>query len=316
MQVNSATLDALRTRFSMQFAAAYGATPVWYTQLATTVPSDTKSNTYGWKAMQTRLREWIGPRQAQNLSEHPYTLVNKKFEGTVELDRDDIEDDNLGIFSAMTIPDLGNAARKHPDQLLVTALVSNTLAGPLAFDGKNLFANDHPTYAKAAFTQTYDNLDLATELDQAGVGKAWAAMCSYLGENGDPLAVMPNALIVPPQLKRRALTVMQSTTYALPGSIGTVGSATVDNALRGWMEVIVLPELAANPTVWYMADLSKPIKPFVYQERNKAELVARINPEDPKVFDLDKFTWGVRNRCNVGVSLPFLISKNTGTPDT
>lgn len=315
MEVNSATLDALRTRFSMQFAAAYGATPTWYEQLATTVPSDTKSNTYGWKAMQTRLREWIGPRIAQNLSEHPYTLVNKKFEGTVELDRDDIDDDNLGIFSAMTIPDLGNAARKHPDQLLKALIQSGGGVGPTAFDGKALFADDHPTYAKPAFTQTYDNLGLATELDAAGVGSAYAAMSSYIGENGDPLAVQPTHIIVPPQLRRRAQVVMQSTTYALPGAIGTVGSATIDNPLRGWMDIIVIPELANAPTVWYMADLSKPIKPFVYQVRNPAELVARVNPDDPKVFDTDKFTWGVRNRCNVGVSLPFLISKNTGTPD-
>lgn len=311
MQVNSATLDALRTRFSMQFAAAYEGTEVWHDKVATTVPSDSKSNTYGWKAMQTRLREWIGARVAQNLSEHSYVLTNKKFEGTVELDRDDIEDDNLGIFASMTIPDLGNAARKHPDLLIADLLHSNSGAGPTAFDGKAFFADDHPTYAQAQFTQTYDNLNLATTLDQDGVSTAWATMTSYTGENGMPLGVMPTHLIVPPQLRKRAQVVMQSTTYALPGSIATVGSATVDNALRGWMDIIVIPELALDPTFWYMADLSKPIKPLLYQVRDQAQLVARINPEDPKVFDQDKFTWGVRNRCNVGVTLPFLMSKNT-----
>ncbi len=305
MQIDSSTLDSLRTRFEGKFTGAYTGTEVWHDKIATTIPSDTKSNTYGWAALQSALREWVGSRVAMNLGEHSYVLANKKYEGTIELDREDIEDDNLGIFAAVTVPGLARAAAKHPDRLLKTLIQAN----PLAFDGKALFANDHPCYDAGA--NVYDNLDLATALDGAGVATAYAAMSSYIGEDGNPLEVTPNLLIVPPQLKRQALVVMQSTTYALPGTIATVGSATVDNPLRGWMDVLVLPELANAPTVWYMADTTKPVKPFVYQLRDNAELVARINPEDPKVFDQDKFTWGVRMRANVGVSLPFLISKNT-----
>lgn len=313
MQVDSATLDALRTDFEGQFDTAYQKTEVWHEKVATTVPSSTKSNTYGWAALQTALREWVGPRVATNLAEHSYVLTNKKYEGTIELLREDIEDDNLGIFSKVTVPGLARAAAKWPDRLLKTMLQLNTNTGPTAFDGKALFADDHPCFDSAG--TTYDNLNLATELDQAGVAKAWAAMASYVGEDGNPLEVTPNLLIVPPQLKRRAMVVMQSTTYALPGSIATVGSATVDNPLRGWMDILVIPELANNPTIWYMADTTKPIMPLVFQLRQSAELVARVNLEDPKVFDEDKFTWGTRTRGNVGVTLPFLISKNTGTAD-
>lgn len=313
MQVDSATLDSLRTEFEGNFDTAYKGTDAWHEKVATTIPSSTKSNTYGWAAIQTALREWVGARVAQNLSEHDYVLRNKKYEGTIELDREDIEDDNLGIFSKVTVPGLARAAAKWPDRLLKTMLQLNAGAGPIAFDGKNLFADDHPCFDAGG--TVYDNLNLATELDQAGVASAYAKMTSYIGEDGNPLEVTPNLLIVPPQLRRRAQVVMQSTTYALPGSIATVGSATVDNALRGWMEVLVIPELANAPTVWYMADTTKPLMPLIFQLRQAAELVARVNLEDPKVFDQDKFTWGTRTRGNVGVSLPFLISKNTGTPD-
>jgi phage major head subunit gpT-like protein len=307
MQINAATLDALRTDFSMAFAAAYAATEAWYEKLATTVTSKAKSNTYGWIAMQLALEEWIGPRTASNLSEHPFTVFNKKYSGVIELDRDDIEDDNLGMFSSMTVPQFGNAVKKHPDRLIKAMLQAN----PTAFDGKALFANDHPCFDAAG--STYDNLN-TSNLDAAGVATVYAAMTSITGEDGNPLGIEPSAIIVPPQLKREAMTVMNSTTYALPGTIATVGSATVDNALRGWMEVICLPELANQPTVWYMADLKKPIKPILYQLRSPFDLVARISTEDPKVFEQDKFTWGTRGRCNVAPTLPFLISKNTHTP--
>lgn len=304
MEVNSATLDSLRTRFDGKFTGAYKGTEVWHPKLATTVPSDTKSNTYGWAALQTALREWIGPRVAQNLSEHSYVLANKKYEGTIELDRDDIEDDNLGIFAAVTVPGLARASAKHPDRLLKALIQSN----PTAFDGKALFANDHPCFDKGG--NTYDNLN-TNALDGGGVATAYAQMASIIGEDGNPLEITPSLIVCPPQLRREAMVVMQSTTYALPGSIATVGSATVDNPLRGWMDVLVLPELANEPTVWYMIDATKPVMPFIYQVRDEAQLVARIDPNDPKVFDTDKFTWGVRQRSNVGISLPFLISKNT-----
>jgi hypothetical protein len=39
-------------------------------------------------------------RVAQNLSEHSYSLVNKEFEGTVEIPRIDIRDDNLGYTTS------------------------------------------------------------------------------------------------------------------------------------------------------------------------------------------------------------------------
>src|SRR5688572_4648263 len=122
MIVTSASLDALRVGFGKQFEAAYQATQTWHEQLCTTVPSNTASNKYGWIAQMLRMKEWIGPRVAQNLSEHDYSLTNKSYEATVEVDRDDVEDDNLGMYSGIFMPQLGEAARKHPDVLVAGLL--------------------------------------------------------------------------------------------------------------------------------------------------------------------------------------------------
>lgn len=308
MLITNSNLDALRTTFSAQFAEAYKNIEPWYEKFCSTIPSSSKSNTYGFAAMQTALREWLGPRQATNLSEHQYTIVNKKYEGTIELDRTDIEDDNLGIFSAVTVPGLAQAAKKHPDQLVAALITAN----PNGFDGVSLFNDSHPNFNTTGIgATTYDN-NFTERLDGTGFNAVWSAMASIVGENGQPLLINPTLLIVPPQLKYKATTLMNSTFYALPGGStnGAANSATVENQFKGWCEVLVVPELASAPLTWYLADVSKPIRPIVYQDRDPVQLVSRQNPDDPKVFDLDKFTYGVRCRRNVGVGLPFLIAKS------
>lgn len=302
--ISSGLLNGLRTTFSAIFETAYQGTPTFYEKLATKIPSKNKSNTYGWVANQIYMREWIGPRVVQNLAEHGYQVLNKKFEATVELQREDIEDDNLGMFTNAVLPGMAEAARKHPDVLLAAMLQSSTLA----FDGLSLFNDSHLTYAPAGSTQTYDN-NFALALDATNFNTAWATMASYVGENGLPLNVQPNLLIVPPQLKYVALSLMNSTTYAIPGGTNT---ATIDNVLRGWADVLVVPELANAATTWYLADTSKAIKPFVFQERDAPEFVVRQNPDDPKVFSDDVFTYGTRCRDAVAPTLPFLISKSVG----
>jgi phage major head subunit gpT-like protein len=312
MLITQATLNALRVQFELRFSEAYGATEPWWPQLATEIPSAAKSNVYGWLAQQILLREWVGPRQAQNLSEHSYTLANKSYEATIELDRDEIEDDNLGVFTAVAIPQLAQGAKKHTDQLIRAMLQSNAYAGPLGFDGLSLFHDSHPTFDSAA--STYDN-DFDLDLTADNFNTNWAAMASYTGEDGEPLGIMPNLLIVPPQLKRTALEIMNGTlvVQSVSESGSVVGGAAIDNALKGWANVLVIPELANAGGRWYLADVSKPLKPLIYQNRRPDEFVTRDAPNDPKVFDQKKFTYGVDNRKNVGVSLPFLISTSSST---
>ncbi len=108
------------------------------------------------------------------------------------------------------------------------------------------------------------------------------------------------------------MTVNNSNTSALPGADAGDSSATADNVMKGWFKnIIVVPQLANQGTVWYMADLSKPVRPLIYQLREAAELTSRMKLDDPAVFDEDMYTWGARIRHNVGVSLPFLIARST-----
>jgi phage major head subunit gpT-like protein len=296
MIISQPNLDALRLTLSMVFQKAYDSTPTFYDRIATTLPSSTSSTRYGWLAQQVLLREWVGPRVALNLAERTHVVVNRKFEGTIQIDRDQLEDDNLGMYSSALVPQLAQAAKKHPDQLIKTLLQSN----PVGFDGVTLFHDAHPTFDAAG--TTYDN-NFALALDATGFNTVWSTMASYTGEDGQPLGIMGGLLIVPPQLKKPALEVVNATLVA-----GASGGYT--NVLQGWADVLVVPELANQPDVWYLADVSKPIKPFGWQVRRSPEFVSRDSLTDPKVFEQEQFTYGTSYRGEVFHTLPFLIAKS------
>ena len=141
MIVTSATLAAIRTGFNKKFEDAKTKAEPMFGAVATTVPSTTKSNTYGWLGQWPGFREWIGDRVLNSLKEHGYTVTNKDFESTVEVDRNDIEDDNLGVYGPM-MEEMGYAAAVFPDELVFPLLKSGFTN--ICYDGQYFFDTDHP----------------------------------------------------------------------------------------------------------------------------------------------------------------------------
>ena len=123
MIVNSANLAALRVGFKTEFQGAFDAVPKLKDKVAKTVRSTTALNTYGWMKDISGLREWIGPRQIDNLSEASYQIVNKPYEKTVAVNRNHIEDDNLGMY-ADSFSMLGDGAARLPEELVFNLLAA------------------------------------------------------------------------------------------------------------------------------------------------------------------------------------------------
>lgn len=141
MIINSANLEALRVAFNASFKRGLGQAESQYGRIATTVPSSTKENRYGWLGKMPNMREWIGARVINGISEYDYSIRNKSFEMTIGVDRDDIDDDNIGVYDPMFV-EMGESTAAHPDQL-----VWNLLAAGFAtecYDGQYFFDTDHP----------------------------------------------------------------------------------------------------------------------------------------------------------------------------
>lgn len=168
MIINSTSLEALRVGFRTEFQRAFDMAPKMKDRVAMTVPSSTGQNTYGWLASLTGMREWLGPRQIDNLSEAAYTVVNKHYEKTIGVDRNDIEDDNLGTYSGMFAM-MGDAAAALPEQLVWDMLKAGFSTN--CWDGQYFFDTDHPVVLADGTTSTYANTD-------GGAGTPWFLLCT------------------------------------------------------------------------------------------------------------------------------------------
>ncbi|WP_148610709.1 Mu-like prophage major head subunit gpT family protein [Aeromonas sobria] len=149
--ITSALLQSLFTGFKKNFEDAKSEAPAQYTKIATVIKSTTKSNTYGWLGKFPNLRKWVGDRVIESMKAHGYQIVNEDFEATVAVDRNDIEDDELGIYAPM-FAEMGRSAGIHPDELCF-GLLGAGFTTP-CYDGQYFFDTDHPVYPKVDGTGT------------------------------------------------------------------------------------------------------------------------------------------------------------------
>lgn len=211
MVVNQASLAGIFKSFSTIFNETLEMTKPLWNRVAMMVPSTGSSMDYKWLGAFPMLREWLGDRVVKNLTAFNYVIMNKDFEGTVELDRNDVEDDQVGVYRPM-IQGLSANAVLHPDSLIFKLLKDGFAT--VGYDGQFFFDTDHP-----------------------------------------------------------------------------VAGASVANTDGG----------AGTP--WFLLDVSKPIKPLIYQERKKPQFISKDQLTDENVFMRKKFLYGVDYRGNVGYGL-------------
>lgn len=302
MIITNATLQALRVKFSGDFAKGYQAASNWYDKVATTMPSSGVSNVYGWMAELPEMREWIGEREIANLKEHEYTLPNKRYELTYKVNRDAIADDNLGVY-ANHFTQLGTRTKKHPDIIMKDALQNGQNVA--TYDGQPFFSTAHLVdkfNPNMGTQQNYWSTGMA--LTPANYESVRAAMMGFKGESGTPLGVVPNLLIVPPQLEMAAKRIL--TTTMIPSAAGT---SPETNVLAGTAEYVVARDLINEATTWYLLDTTRGIMPFIYQLRESSEFTMLTNPQDPNVFNYNEYKFGSTIRDAAGYSLWFLAAK-------
>lgn len=163
MDLTPTNLAYLFMAFNASFQRGLGnVSPLWQ-KVATEVPSTTGSNDYGWLGQLPGMREWIGDRLIHNLAASDYTIKNKKFELTVSVPEDKVDDDSYGVYAPM-MESLGQSASQHPDELLWALLAAGFATS--CFDGQYYFDTDHPVIQADGSVATVSNM-------QAGAGNPW-----------------------------------------------------------------------------------------------------------------------------------------------
>lgn len=141
MIINQAALQAAYKSFKVIFNQAFEGAPSQCDLVAMRAPSNTREQGYPWLGDFPTMREWIGDRVVKDLSAYDYTIKNKSFESTIGVDREDIEDDLLGVYTPR-LQGLAQAAKEHPD-ILVFALLKAAFTTK-CFDGQYFCDTDHP----------------------------------------------------------------------------------------------------------------------------------------------------------------------------
>lgn len=234
--VSPALLTALFTGFKKEFETGKSESTPQYTKIASVIKSTTASNTYGWLGKFPSLAKWVGDRNIQSMKAHAYTITNDDYEATVGVERNDIEDDNLGVYGPI-FKEMGNAAAIHPDEMCFPLL--NKGFTTLCYDGQNYFDVDHPVAANA---------------DGTGVIESVANMVEDVSYAGD---------------------------------------------------------------AWFVLDTSKALKPIIFQERKKPNLIAMTNGDDEAVFTSKQYRYGVdcRDAAGFGFWQLAFANKRPLTPD-
>ncbi|WP_299910041.1 Mu-like prophage major head subunit gpT family protein [uncultured Paracoccus sp.] len=163
MDINASLLNEMFGGFNTLFNKAVAATPTYWNKIAMDVKSTGSDETHGWLSGVPQMREWLGERHIKGVMAARYTLENRKFETTLRVRREDIEDDRLGVY-APQISMMAHAAASHPDELVFEVLKRGFEAE--SYDGQTFFDTDH-TILKA------DGSEGSVSNMQAGTDAPW-----------------------------------------------------------------------------------------------------------------------------------------------
>ena len=162
-------VKSLFTGYQTSFEKGKSEAAPQYSKVATVIKSTTASNTYGWLGKFPSLQKWVGDRVIQSMKAHGYTIVNEDYEATVGVERNDIEDDNLGIYAPI-FEEMGRSAAIHPDEE-VFPLLRNGFTKQ-CYDGQFFFDTDHPVNDKVDGSGTDASVSNVA-IDGTYTGEPW-----------------------------------------------------------------------------------------------------------------------------------------------
>lgn len=273
--INDATLQDLNKTLNAKWTEAFQETPqMQLMELATMYTSTTASNHYAFMEALGGWSAWNGARQFKDVASQQFEVVNKDYESSIKMPRNQLEDDQIGMYVDI-IPSMVRGWFKKQAQLVMDVLTGN----PLAYDGAALFGTTR-TYGDNTISNYTTSALTATTFEAA-----YVAMMSYKDHNNEPLAVMPDTLVVGPKKAKTASDIVGNL-YRGDGETSATQIQNYYNSLG--VRLIVSPHLVGTyDDYWFLADTTDIIKGVLLQIRevptpvlSNAQEVARTKTID------------------------------------
>jgi phage major head subunit gpT-like protein len=280
------SLSGLRSEFFERFSAAV----TYYQDLATRVASTKDKENYKWLGSIPKMREWGTGRRAAGVRTESFDVENMKYEATLEVDRDEIDDDQTGQIR-VRVNELAIRAATHKDFLISDLLKNGATAGFNSYDQMSFFNDAHVSGASGS----QDNKLTATAVDannpttdefKKAFRAALAQMLGFKDDVGDPLSISGGTglvCVVPASMYLTALEAVSATVIS-----------NTSNVLQGAARIIAFPWLT-DQSQWYLLKTDGVLRPFIFQDRAAVEFTALENQSD-EGFRREKYLYGVRAR--------------------
>jgi len=307
--VNAVLRKGLKKTFMDVYGTLYE--QAGWRNLVTFVKSTDDTEVYPWLGDLPEVREWLGPRQANDLASGDFSIKNKKFESTISVKRDDIEDDKIDGIK-IRINSMAKKMAAYPEQLTMNFLLgalSSAAAPYLCHDGQGFFDTDHP----APEGGSAQSNKVAAALTSANLWVGIQAMMMFRDTKNNPMGIVPDTLLVEPCLAETAIKLCNSE-YHVDSAVANVTQSI--NALKEFkIKPVVCPDLYSTGTAangnWILLCTTGTVKPVILQERRKVEFDA-MERDSNSGFELDEYRYGTSWRGNVGAGLWFMAYGSTG----
>lgn len=303
MDITAPNLDALfrsyQTRFNeAQSAARQRAFPndLVPEDIAIAFNGTGSATQHSWLEQLHGIHEWVGARAVKAANLGKITVVNRDFENTVSVSRNEIEDDQYGVYAPL-IGMMGADAENLWKKLAIQALVGN---GDWA-DGNKFFCSGRKLNPER--TETITNA-VTTALTKDALETAIATMRAWTLYGGEPGEVRPDVLLVGPTLEATAKLLCEA-------DLVSDGAATVSNVSPAKaLKVRVSQALVGtHANEWFLLGDKNGVKAVGIQKRKLPELTRMDRDTDQEVFMSNNFLYGVHARGEGFLTLPFLAYK-------
>ena len=280
-----------------------GTAESYINQLSSFFTSDQALEDYSWLGNVPKMREWIGGRHAPALNQFSYTLRNKKFEATVDIECDWLRRDKTGQVQ-MAIAQLVDEGIRNWEDLLSTIIKDGQLND--CYDGKKFFATDHSQYNLLTATEvpalsvTDPTKPTVTEAIDAILG-AIAYMMTYTDDQSRLMNSSAKSFTIVSSPKLWPYLV-----HATVGEIAQGGASNVIAELKknGWNVEVVPNGQLTYTTEFDVFRTDGRVKALIRQEEDlgASSLTKKAEGSDYE-HDTDRHQYGVKKSRNVGYGL-------------
>lgn len=294
--------NLLKSGLQTVFQKSFDSVPTIYQDITTEITSSKASEDYGWLGDTPELREWKSERLPKALKDYGFSIKNKKYEASIRVDQDAIDDDQYGQI-VVRVQGMGQGAKSSFDKQLVEVIEAGQTS--VCYDGQNFFDTDH----QEGTSPVQSNLFLSKPLNAANSKTIITSMEGYKTDQNKFAGIRVTHIMVPAVLEFTAKELFD------PGVVA-VTTDPAQAVLKGRVQIKVNQYLdgsqGANAPYYFM-DLSKPIKPFIFQKRKplKFDQVTTNNP-DTQAFMTDANLYGVSGRHAFGYGDWRQCGKGTG----